>query len=72
MSFLESVRSSSTNNADGSVTVTYAMSGSQYNTGTPWGSRSPFTTQMVIRQKSGLYTIVTAPKVIYPVTAVKQ
>ena len=77
MSFLESITSSGTKNADGSVAVTYFMAGSQYNynannSPTGWGVKSGFTTQMVVEQKNGLYTITTIPTVIYPVTAVKQ
>ena len=77
MSFLETFTTkSSTKNADGSVTVSYTMTGSQYNASSPWGSKSSFTTQMVVNQKNGAYTITGIPRIPdivgYSVTAVKQ
>jgi hypothetical protein len=81
MAFLESITLvSSTQNKDGSVTVIYQMDGSQFNAGdatespSGWGTKSKFTTQMVVNQKDGVYTIPISgiPKVFYTVTKVKQ
>ena len=72
MAFLESISPTSTIKAtDGSVTVTYQMSGTQYNADCK-GTKSSFSTSMVVKQKNGVYTIMQTPTVIYTITAVKQ
>ena len=73
MAFLENIRETGrVANRDGSVTITYQLTGSQYNARCD-AQRSNFTATMVISQsRTGQYSFVKKPTVVFEIDRVAQ